>query len=97
MATKNFIASAPQQAPQGERAQKGDDLARLFGAIVNLAYAISEQTDTALSGNTMDLDGWLHGVQQLARQVGFLASIGQKELGESGAETNPIEWLCPDQ
>lgn len=94
MATKNSIAPIKQQAPQGERTQKGEDLARLLGAIVDIAYAINEQTNVALNGNTLDQDGLLRGVQQLARQVGFLASIGQRDLGETGAETNPIQWLC---
>lgn len=97
MANQNFSTSVEQQAPRGKRAQKGDaaaHLPELLETIVALAYALNEQTSVALSGNTTDQDGLLRGVQQLARQVGFLASIGQQQLGGIGVETNPIEWLC---
>lgn len=94
MATKNSIAPIQQQAPQGERTQNGEDLCRLLATIVDLAYSINEQANIALNGNALDEDGLLRGVQQLARQVGFLASIGQRDLGETGVEANPIRWLC---
>lgn len=94
MATENLTVTAQEQAPQIGRVHKGEDIPRMLAAIVDLAYAINEQANVALNGNTLDQDGLLRGVQQLARQVGFLASLGQRDLGDSGAETNPIAWLC---
>lgn len=98
MADQNFSTAVEQQSPRSERAQKGglDHLGRMLETITNLASSINEQTNVVLCGGTDRGDDVLVGVQHLARQVGYLASCVQQELGHNGAETNPLEWLCPN-